>query len=110
MISKSLAFYRTIKHDFKCEKYFSSLENANSKVALVRFRFGRNELGNNALSDKEKRCPVCTDSIEDESHFLLKCILYYELRNKYLDYYINYMESKGLSLTLLTYGKGYIKR
>jgi hypothetical protein len=29
-------------------------------------------------------CPFCTDSIENEQHFVYKCPLFYDLRTKFL--------------------------
>ena len=32
----------------------------------------------------DRSCPFCPDQIEDEFHFLIKCPIYHELRNKML--------------------------
>ena len=108
-ISERFAMYRAIKHDFQCEKYMSSLEITKFKVALVRFRFGRNDLRCNAYNIVDRHCPMCTDCIEDEPHLLLNCKLYKDLRKKYLVSYIDYMNSRGLSYTFLINGEGFIK-
>ena len=70
---------------------------------------GRNELKNNMFNDEEKMCPFCNDSTEDEAHFLLECDLYHELRKKYIEKYITYMNTMGLTVAFLIDGQGYLK-
>ena len=107
--SQRFAFYRSFKYDFQCEKYLSTINIAKFRVALTRLRLGRNDLGVNAFSTDKRLCPFCTDCIEDEKHFLLECDTYTEFRQKYLSYFVRYMNSMGSPFSFLINGKGYVK-
>ena len=107
--SNWFSLYRSFKHDFGCENYLHTLDISKFRIALTRFRLRRNELRNNSFTTIDKNCPFCRDCIEDEIHFLLNCDMYIELRRKYLDFYIKYMNSMGFTLSFLINGKGYVK-
>ena len=105
--SERLTWYKSIKRDFQCEKYLTSLEITKFRIAFTRFRLRRNEL--NKSFNNEIYCPHCTGQIENDTHFLLDCVLYTDLREKYLKKYIKYMADTGLNFTFLINGQGYLK-
>ena len=90
-----LEFYSDIKSKFKIEPYLNLVENRSHKNALTRLRISAYSLhvetGRYKRYDKaykntprgERKCPVCTDDIEDEYHFLFKCTNNKRLRNTY---------------------------
>ena len=96
-----LEFYSDIKSKFKIEPYLNLVENRSHKNALTRLRISahslRIETGRYKRYDKdlkaytntprgERTCPVCTDDIEDEYHFLFKCTNNRKLRNSFFEY------------------------
>ena len=107
--SARLMWYKTIKQDFQCEKYLSTLEVTKFRIALTRFRLRRNELKVKALVEEETLCPFCENQSEDESHFLLYCYVYTDMREKYIGKYIKYMNEAGLDFNFLINGQGYLK-
>ena len=67
------------------EEYFSSVYIKKFRDALIRYKFGINELKANTSYQnmQDLFCPFCYQ-IEDERHFLLSCHAYADLRKKYL--------------------------
>ena len=63
------------------------------RVAVTQIRFNVLPINNNIhrFSDKrqDKLCPFCKSKIENEVHFLLKCGMYTDLREKFLSEYID---------------------
>ena len=77
------------------------VENRAHKNSLTRLRISAQSLhietGRYKRYDKdikaytntsraERKCPVCTDDIEDEYHFLFKCTNNKKLRNSFCEY------------------------
>ena len=96
-----LEFYSDIKSKFKIEPYLDLVENRSHKNALTRLRIsahslhvetGRYKRYDNDLKAYtntprgERKCPICTDDIEDEYHFLFKCTNNKKLRNSLFEY------------------------
>ena len=85
--SDRFAFYRSFKSLLHCEYYLSDIDIKKFRDAFIRFRLGCNDLRVNIKArDKnfvDTTCPFC-EEIEDETHFLLKCYVYNDLRKKYL--------------------------
>lgn len=82
-----LRLYRTFKQDFVVEKYCTSIFNRSHRGALAKFRSGTApialETGRyNGLEVSERKCFNCRNVVEDETHVLLHCPLYTELRNE----------------------------
>ena len=87
-VCNKLEFKSDIKSKFKIEPYLNLVENRSHKNALTRLRISAHSLhietGRYKRYDKdlkaytntprgERKCPICTDDIEDEYHFLFKC-------------------------------------
>ena len=94
-------FYSDIKSEFKIEPYLNLVENRSHKNALTRLRISAHSLhietGRYKRYDKdlkvytntpreERKCPICTDDIKDEYHFLFKCTNNKKLRNSFSEY------------------------
>ena len=78
--------YRSFKSILQHELYLQMITIIKFRTALIRFRLGINELRVNQRYGnitETKKCPFC-DDIENEIHFILKCPMYTQLRNKYL--------------------------
>jgi hypothetical protein len=83
-----LSTYRQVKTNFTCEDYISVVKNTNHRRALTALRISSHQLRiergryNRPVTPRNLRiCQHCeSDEIEDESHFLLSCIKYNDLR------------------------------
>ena len=79
-----LRTYRTFKHEFKTKEYCKLILPPSHRSALCKFRCGvapiRIETGRfENLKLDERKCPFCS-AVEDESHVLLECDVYNDLR------------------------------
>ena len=88
--SSKLKTLSILKTDFACESYLLSVTNVANRTALTKFRLSNHNLmiekgRYEKLLLGDRSCPFCPDQIEDEFHFLIKCPIYHELRNKMLD-------------------------
>ena len=96
-----LKFYLDIKSEFKIEPYLNLVENRSNKNALTRLRISAHSLhietGRYKRYDKdikaytntqreERKCPIFTDDIEDEYHFLFNYTNNKKLRNSFFEY------------------------
>jgi hypothetical protein len=76
--------YRSFKSLFRPEKYLVQITLRKFRTAFARFRFGVNQLNiNKRFTNDLVLCPSCACP-ETETHFLLECPLYSELREKYI--------------------------
>ena len=87
-ISK-LRFYDDITSNYRMESYLTLVINKNHRYALSKFRISAHdlmiEMGRyQNLSRDERKCLYCNE-IEDEYHFLDKCLLFTKLRNDTLE-------------------------
>ena len=82
-----LRTYRLMKREFKTEDYCvlrlplqhrSSFAKFCCGVAPIRIETGRYE----GLELSSRTCPVCENGIEDESHVILKCPQYDDIRQQ----------------------------
>ncbi|MCG7891260.1 MAG: reverse transcriptase family protein, partial [Candidatus Thiodiazotropha endolucinida] len=84
-----LRTYRLFKNTFEAEMYCKLIMPPRHRAAFSKFRCGvapiRIETGRyENLNVSERKCPFC-DKIEDESHVLLDCFLYDDLRQVLFD-------------------------
>ena len=106
--SQRFMLYSVHKDSLDCEKYLSTLEIGKFRDAFVRFRLGVSGLRTHqAFGGDDTHCPFCINQVEDEAHFLLECSIYQDLREKYIERYIQYINSR--SFIFLIDGRGYIK-
>ena len=75
---------------FRPEDYLNNIDIKKVRDALIRFRFGINDLAVNKINQSTTymNCPFC-NAIDDEGHLLLDCKAYEHLRKKYLRQDIN---------------------
>ena len=78
-------WYSTFKTSFGLETYLNSLDIKKFRDALIRFRFGINDLAVNRryTNSEVEKCPFCNHR-DDETHLLIECNAYDRLRQKYL--------------------------
>ena len=104
--SSRFDFFKSFKTSFQCEPYLSYINVRKFRDSFIRFRLGCNSLKINARPNKEAcadtKCPVC-QVIENESHFLIHCKMYDDIRQKYLSRHID--RSIFSSVTYLFTGK-----
>ena len=84
-----LRTYRLFKNEYGVEKYCTLILPPRHRSALSKFRCGvapiRLETGRyEGLPVQERKCPFC-DSVEDESHVILECALYNDIRESLFD-------------------------
>ena len=86
--SERFATYCTFKSSHVAEAYLNDITIKQFRDALVRLRFGINELRVNTLYESEnivnKDCAFCPGILEDETHFLFHCPLYSSIRHKHI--------------------------
>ena len=86
---------RKIEHRFSMKKikivfrYLSYITDTRHRTALTRLRLSSHSLhietGRHTGTDREDRiCTLCRTGVEDESHFLITCPMYNDLRSKHL--------------------------
>ena len=102
--------YRIFKLLHGAEKKKKKEENLNDitikkiRYALVRLRFGINELKVNKRYESQnianKNCSFCPGFLEDETHFLSHCPVYTTIRQEYIAEFTD-QEIKPLLKTLL---------
>ena len=82
--------YRSFKSELVLSPYLVVLSHLHAKICLTRFRLGVSQLNVHRkrfwrnLSDDDLLCPFCVSAMETETHFLLKCPLYNQLRERYI--------------------------
>ena len=64
-----------------------TIENITERTALTKLRLSNHELliekgRHKGLSESERLCPFCTDHIESEEHFAIKCRTFTPLREE----------------------------
>jgi hypothetical protein len=91
-----LRTYRQLKTQLRFEQYLMT-KDREEREAMTRLRGGTNELrietGRYAITNRdrrlelnERRCLICmSGEIEDETHFLLDCSVYEDVRQELLD-------------------------
>ena len=89
--TSKLKFYSILKKNICTEKYLTDISNVKHRQALTRLRLSSHTLsiesgrhGKEKIRQEDRICPLCKEGIEDEIHFLFKCPLYKECRDKYI--------------------------
>ena len=86
--------YYSLKTEFRWEPYVTQARTRAIRTTLARFRTGRHWLqvcmGRRRQVDYgQRRCPVCTDCIEDEDHAIFHCRTYTQQRLEFGDLFEN---------------------
>ena len=86
--NERFATYCTFKSSHVAETYLNDITIKKFRDALVRLRFGINELRVNKRYESEnivnKDCAFCPGILEDETHFLFHCPLYSSIGHKHI--------------------------
>ena len=88
--NSKLRTYKLFKTSIKQEPYLTEIKNVKDRILFSKFRLSNHKLmiekGRHLNISKELRlCPFCSDSIEDEIHFLIRCKTYSNHRKKLFD-------------------------
>ena len=83
-------FYFSYKSYFTPEHYLkSSVYEINRRTCLARFRCGVSLINAHRYKYYEnellRRCPFCTNEVEDEIHIVFVCTAYNSLRTRFID-------------------------
>ena len=81
-----LRTYRLFKTQYETERYCQLLLPLKHRSAFAKFRMGvaplNIEIGRyRNLAREERVCPFCLDAIEDETHAMLNCDIYSDIRD-----------------------------
>ena len=86
--SDIFATYRIFKSLHGAEKYLNDITIKKFRDALVRLRFGINEIKIDkryvSQTIATENCIFCPGILEDETHFLFHCPVYTTIRQKYI--------------------------
>ena len=82
-----LRIYMLSKTEFKTELYCKFVLPMNHRSAFAKFICGIAPLKQatgrfEGISEIDRICPFCSDSIEDECHVLFKCTTYKDIREE----------------------------
>ena len=85
----SLRFYKIFKSDFSREGYLDSVPSFKLRKVICKFRCSDHQLEievgrRKKVIAEERICKICMNGVECETHFLIDCPLYRELRLKHL--------------------------
>ena len=87
-----LRTYNLIKEHVGMEPYLTEIRNINYRKSLTKFRLSNHDLmietGRHRkpkIPKQERFCPFCTNRVEDEIHFLIKCPTYNEIRKEVIN-------------------------
>ena len=86
-----LRTYRHFKHDFNTEGCLRTVKNRQHRSALAKFRCGvapiQIELGRyGGVPENERLCPICLQDVESETHVLIDCDFYQDIRSDLMRY------------------------
>ena len=82
--------YFSLKTEFRLEPYITQSKNMHVRSSLARFRVGAHWLQvcmgrHRRVEYERRRCPICTDCVEDEMHAIFDCRSYAFARLIYAD-------------------------
>ena len=82
-----LRTYRLFKSDYEAESYCTIVLPFSHRSAFAKFRCGvaplKVETGRyEDIVENDRLCPFCKDVIEDESHVILRCAMYQDIRKE----------------------------
>ena len=82
--TSKLRTYSLLKKEIGREQYLKNVYNVKHRVAMTKLRLSSHplliETGRySRLDRKDRLCPLCTDKIEDKTHFMIHCPIYNKL-------------------------------
>ena len=80
-----LQFYSLLKTDVGYERYLTDVRNVKHRIELTRLRLSSHSLhietGRHTATPREDRiCTLCKNNVEDETHALVQCPMYQDIR------------------------------
>ena len=86
--SGSLRFYKKFKSEFAKEKYLDDVKCFQLRKIIAKFRCSDHRLEIEAgrhkkVEESERRCKICMNGVECETHFISDCPVYRRLRLKH---------------------------
>ena len=105
-----LRTYRQLKTKLQFERTYLTTRDREAREVMTRLRGGTNELrietGRYAITNRdrplelnERRCLICLNGeIEDETHFVMNCNVYDDLRAKMLDAVSSALSKEGVEV------------
>ena len=94
--SERFSFYRNFKTTVSCEPYLALDVDRHLKCCMAKFRFGVSDIFVHtnrfqSTGPQMSLCPFCENELEDETHFVLSCPAYNDLRKDLISpkYYNN---------------------
>ena len=101
--SEKLSLYSQLKTESGAERYLSDVTNIRHRTAMTRLRMSAHSLhieeGRYTIpitSREDRICTLCKTGVEDETHLLVKCPMYEELRH-HMDKHKTTLTSNTLS-------------
>ena len=97
-INRKLCTYNHFKQKYHSEPYLNYITDPSTRKEVTRFRISahslRIETGRYKKLDRDKRiCLMCNSGdVEDEFHFIIKCQAYLDIRNKYLQPILEWLQ------------------
>ena len=89
LAKNKLRTFRSFKKNYEFEAYLSQVINIKHRIALTKLRISDHDLqiereryAKPYKPAKERICPICFTGVEDETHFITKCDIYKQLREK----------------------------
>ena len=104
--SERYSFFKLFKNSHGIEQYLFDLNKIVFRNPYIQFRFGTSELYVHRYRYNDSTtylCPSCTESDEDEIHFLFNCPAYEDIRTKYLHFCIGLSVQEGLLMCFMNY-------
>ena len=89
--SSKLKFYSLLKTELGAEKYLSEITHVKQRVDLTRLRLSSHSLHietgrHNGTQREDRTCTLCNSNlIEDETHVIITCPMYNDIRREYLN-------------------------
>ena len=84
--SSKLRFYSKLKTTCGMERYLTDIKNVKHRMAMTRLRLSSHNLnieeGRYSSTPREERiCSLCKKDVEDETHFLIICPMYNNIKH-----------------------------
>ncbi len=83
--------YRYLTHDFKLQSYLFKAGRHTKELTQIRLSAHKLQIEYGRyrnIDRQDRKCTLCNlNDVEDEFHFILKCPVYNDLRNKYIKSY-----------------------
>ena len=88
--SSKMNTYAKLKTKIGLESYLNIINNTDERIQLSKLRLSNHRLNietgrHNNVKRDDRYCPFCKTDIENEYHFLIKCSIYHDIREKLIE-------------------------